>query len=73
MKFDVERGNELKDADGNIYVVLDERLSINQNSHSQRTNMDYLCKDIGRKKERWVQYLTMEKMFEEGKLNYYER
>lgn len=72
MKLVVEKGTELQDGDGNIYIVLDDRLSINQNTHSQYTNIDYLCRDIGRKKERWVQYSTMNEMFKEGKLKYYE-
>ncbi len=63
---------KIKDDDGNIYLILDERLSINQNSHSQKSNLDYLCQDIGRGIKRWVQYSTMNEMYKEGKLNHYE-
>lgn len=68
MKYPVDVNDTLKDGDGNVYLIVDERLSLNQNTHSQRTNIDYLCRDLGRKKERWVQYSTMLGMFKEGKL-----
>jgi hypothetical protein len=70
MKYPVEINTKLKDADGNMYLVLNERPSINQSSHSVGVKMDYLCRDLGRAKDRWIQYSTMLGMFQEGKLKY---
>jgi len=70
MKYPVDVNDTLQDADGNVYLIVDERPSINQSSHSVGVKMDYLCRDLGRAKERWVQYSTMLGMFKEGKLKF---
>jgi len=67
-RFYVCVGDVIEDFDGNVYDILDERKSINQNSHTVATNMDYLCRDKGRGKERWVRDSTMIIMHNEGKL-----
>ena len=68
MRFRVEVGDRLRDRGGNDYEVLEERVTWKGNTHSQYTPVQFLCRDIGRDKTRWISHSTMQAMYDNKSL-----